>query len=160
MTDPVGKEAVPSIKWACLTQHHWAPSLAIQRAGARAWGAARDMHQGMDISTTYTDDVRGMRTTNWPAALPQRALLFDALAINSRFEQEVYFRSPYCLGFSAKHLRDTAARIWDAGAGIYIQTEDVLLMPGDELDDIVAAALRERKAAEMRDHRAKKAREG
>jgi hypothetical protein len=156
MTDPVDKTPQKSIKWAIVTLHPWLPERAMQVAGARAWGAKPDMLGTEDVSTTYVDDVRKVRTTNWPSKLPERAALIHALSIWKCPLDQVFFRSPLCVGFSEKHLTETVAAVWSMQAMVYVQTEDVLLRAGDDLAALIEAQTRERKTAEMRVYRAKK----
>ncbi|RWR30470.1 hypothetical protein D2T29_12425 [Sinirhodobacter populi] len=154
---PTGQDiSERAVKWASITLHPDLPSKAIQVGGARAWGAVADWLAGMDVSTTFTDDVMAIRTTKWTLHLEQRAALLDALSIAKSPLAQVFFRSPMCLGFSEKHLIETAEAIWATNAMIYVQTLDVLLRPGDSLADVIEPMERERKAAGTRRYRAKK----
>lgn len=145
------------IKWACITVHPSLPSKAAQIAGARAWGAHADWYADMDVSSTYTDDVSAAgRTTRWDDKLPMRDTLIAALSLQPGPHNQVFFKSPLCVGFSEKHALETLQRIFDQGALVFVQTEAALYRMGDDLDDLLEAVAREAKAATQRRYRANK----
>lgn len=153
----VENEAPASIKWACITLHPKLPSGAEQVAGARAWGAHEDWLGNMDVSTTYTDDVMKMkRTTRFSDKLPQRAALIAALHPGAAAPDQVYFRSPLCVGFSVAHARETIDAIWAKRALVYVQTLDLLLREGDDAGAVLEAVEREAKAKHQAEWRARR----
>lgn len=145
------------IKWACVTVHPSLPSKSAQVAGARAWGAHPDWLAGMDISSTYVDDVSAVgRTTRWDDKLPMRDALITALSIQPGPHNQVFFKSPLCIGFTEKHASETLARIFAESALIFVQTEAALYRAGDDISDLLDAVARDAKAATQRRYRANK----
>ncbi|KZL24247.1 hypothetical protein [Pseudovibrio sp. Ad37] len=146
-------------KWACITLHKWLPSKAQQIAGARAWGAHNDWLSGIEeVPTTFTDDIRDVKTTRWgddrwPAKLPNRATLIHALSKSEIPLDQVYFRSPLCVGISQKLALATINAIWDAKALVYVQTMDVLYKAGDDLEDFCTQLRKDIKASQNKDQR-------
>lgn len=144
-------------KWACITVHPSLPSKAAQIAGARAWGAHPDWLMGMDVSSTYVDDVSAVgRTTRWEDKLPMRDALITAISVQPGSQNQVFFKTPLCIGFTEKHAADTLERIFAHGALVYVQSEAALYRGGDDLGDLLDAVGREAKAAIQRRYRANK----
>lgn len=154
---PDDKVDQQACKWACVTVHPSLPSKAAQVAGARAWGAHPDWLMGMDVSSTYVDDVSAIgRTTRWDDKLPMRDALITALSVQPGPQNQVFFKTPLCLGFTEKHAADTLERIFAHGALVYIQSEASLYRGGDDLSDLLESVSREAKAATQRRYRANK----
>lgn len=144
-------------KWACITVHPSLPSKAAQIAGARAWGAHPDWLMGVDVSSTYVDDVSAVgRTTRWEDKLPMRDALITALSVQPGPQNQVFFKTPLCIGFTEKHAADTLERIFAYGALVYVQSEAALYRNGDDVSDLLEAVGREAKAAIQRRYRANK----
>lgn len=153
----IDREELKLIKWACVTLHPSLPSRAAQIAGARAWGADVDWFAGSDVSCTYVDDVSEVgRTTRWDDKLPRRDALVAALSIRPGPHNQVFFKSPLCVGFSEKHASETLARIFEQGALVFIQSEAALYVATDDLGDLLEAVARDAKAATQRRYRARK----
>lgn len=145
------------VKWACITLHPSLPSQAEQIAGARAWGAIEDWLSDMDMSRTYIDDVRTVaRTTNWQGKLPMREALITALSVTRTPRNQVFFKSPLCIGFSEKHAADTIEAIWRQNGLVFVQSQLALYREGDDLADLLDAVTREARAAMQRRYRARK----
>lgn len=143
-----------SIKWACITVHDSLPAKAVQIAGARAWGAHADWLGELAVSTTYVDDVTKLpRTTRYDDRLPKRAELLAVLHRDPPAPDQVYFRSPLCVGFGPAHARDTVSAFWKRGALVYVQTMDLLLRNGDDLAPLLAEVERESRLARQTDWR-------
>ncbi|GBQ86739.1 hypothetical protein AA14337_3402 [Acetobacter malorum DSM 14337] len=147
--------------------HEHLPPLEYQEGGARAWIRTVRAHEGPHGETgiaMYIDDAIGVRTTKWENKLPKRQEMFSDLSHETfdrvpgltpaSREKIVFFRSPLCIGFSKKHLETTIQSIWTAGAGVYVQTENILLLSGDNLAHLSDKMLREKRAASMRSYRA------
>ena len=149
---PVAAEANQQArKWACITVHPSLPSKAVQLAGARAWAG----YSSINASQIYADDVSEVgRTTRWEGKLPKRETLMAELAAQPGSRNQVYFRSPLCVGFSEKHAADTLAKIFAHDALVFVQSEAVLYRRGDDLTDLLDAVAREAKAATQRRYRA------
>lgn len=143
------------IKWACITVHPSLPSKAAQVAGARAWGAHADWLEGGDVSRTYVDDACAVgRTTRWDDKLPLRNTLISDLSVRPGPRNQVFFKTPLCLGFTEKHAADTLARVFAQGALVFVQSEAALYRDGDDLADLLDAVSRESKAVIQRRYRA------
>lgn len=154
---PDDKAEQKQIKWACVTVHPSLPSKSAQVAGARAWGAHPDWFAGMDISSTYVDDVSSVgRTTRWDGKLPMRDALITALSIQPGPHNQVFFKTPLCIGFSEKHAADTLAKIFAQSALVFVQSEAALYRGDDDLTELLDAVARDAKAATQRRYRAKK----
>lgn len=144
-------------KWACITVHPSLPSKAAQVAGARAWGAHPDWLMGMDVSSTYVDDASAVgRTTRWDDKLPMRDALITALMVQPGSHNQVFFKTPLCIGFTEKHATETLSKIFAQGALVFIQSEAALYRSGDDLTELLDAVAREAKAATQRRYRANK----
>lgn len=155
--EPDDKVLPKLIKWACVTVHPSLPSKAAQIAGARAWGAHTDWYAEMDVSSTYVDDVSKVeRTTRWDDKLPMRDALITALSVQPGHHNQVFFKSPLCIGFSEKHARETLEKIFAQGTLVFIQSEASLYRSGDDLGELFEAVAREAKAATQRRYRANK----
>lgn len=154
----VVKEAMKSRKRASVTAHRYLPPKEDQVEAARAWGVPVDRFPGVgEMSPLYVDDVRKLgRTTNWPSKLPMRAVMFRELALGLGPDDQVFFYSPLCVGFSEKHARDVIEAVWDKDHMIYVHTLEALYRKGDDLAGFFDLHSKELKAAQMRDYRSKK----
>lgn len=142
-------------KWACITVHPSLPSRAVQVAGARAWGAYPDWLGEGGVPRAYVDDVSTVgRTTRWDDKLPVRDELIAALASRPGPHNQVFFKTPLCVGFTEKHAADTLAKVFALGALVFIQSEAALYRHGDDLTDLFDGVGREAKAATQRRYRA------
>jgi hypothetical protein len=157
MDEDVAKAPPKLIKWACITLHRWLPSRSEQIAGARAWGAHEDWLDDVDVSTTFIDDATRLgRTTKFTDKLPERAALIAALHKDTAIPSHVFFRSPICVGFSAAHAQETIEAIWVRGALVYVQTLDMLLKEGDDIELIKQHVTRVSNAKHQADYRKRK----
>lgn len=149
------KTDLTPFKWACITVHSSLPSKAAQVAGARAWGAYPDWRMGLDLSSTYVDDVSKIgRTTRWDDKLPMRDALITALSVRPGPQNQVFFKTPLCIGFTEKHAAETLAKVFAQDALVFVQSEAALYRVGDDLADLLDAVSREAKAAAQRRYRA------
>jgi hypothetical protein len=157
MDEVVAKAQPKLIKWACITLHPWLPSRSEQIAGARAWGAHEDWLDDVDVSTTFIDDATTLkRTTKFTDKLPERAALIAALHKETAIPSHVFFRSPICVGFSAAHAQETIEAIWARGALVYVQTLDMLLKAGDDIELVKQLATRAANTKHQADYRKRK----
>lgn len=147
-------------KWAVVTVHPRLPSRGEQIARARAWGVTDVTIGRDDISALIIDEVAGVgRTTNWPKHLIERG---NFLATMSRLKpqgDEVWFCTPLCVGFSAKHARETISAVWEAGMLVYIHTVKnngpALYASGDDLTELLEMVEQEANASAVRVSRAR-----
>lgn len=109
------------------------------------------------MSSTYVDDVSTVaRTTRWDDKLPMRDALITALMVPPGSQNQVFFKTPLCIGFTEKHAADTLAKIFAQGAMVFVQSEAALYRGGDDLTELLDAVAREAKAATQRRYRANK----
>lgn len=109
------------------------------------------------MSRTYVDDASAVgRTTRWDDKLPLRYTLIAALSVQPGPHNQVFFRTPLCIGFTEKHAADTLVRIFAQGALVFVQTETALYRDGDDLADLLGAVSSESKAVIQRRYRANK----
>lgn len=94
-----------SNKFALVTLHPWLPSEATQIAQARTWGIPEQLLGRQDVSPVFVEDVRKVRTTNWPSKLPLRADFFKRMAALKSKGSQVFFTTRWRLG-SPKSTRD------------------------------------------------------
>lgn len=151
----VRKHDETPIKWACITLHERLPSKVDQIASARAWGAVADWLAGMEVSSTYVDDVRGVSTTNWPGKLVMRAALLTALSVTKSPRNHVFFRSPLCVGFTPKHAQETVEAIFAENALVYVGSLGLLFRSGDDMAEFYETVRLEMNAAHARLKRAR-----
>lgn len=157
----IRKEAPPkSNKFALVTLHPWLPSEATQIAQARTWGIPEDLLGGADVSPVFVEDVRKVRTTNWPGKLPMRADFFKRMAALKVKGGQVFFSTPLAVGFSEKHARHTLDQCFGIGLSVYIHTlkgnGSALFMPGDDMGEFIASVGAMANAAAVRATRARK----
>ena len=149
-----------SNKFALVTLHPWLPSEATQIAQARTWGIPEDLLGGADVSPVFVEDVRKVRTTNWPSKLPMRADFFYRMAKLKLPHGQVFFTTPLAVGFSQKHARHTLDQCFDIGLSVYIHTlkdnGSALFMPGDDMSEFIASVGALANAAAVRATRARK----
>lgn len=152
------KEAAKSRKRASITAHRYLPPKDDQVAAARAWGFAVVQFPGIgDVSSIYVDDVSKLkRTTNWPSNLPERAAMVRDLDYGLGTEDQVFFYSPLCVGFSEKHARDVIEAVWAKHHAVYVHSLEALYRKGDDLAGFFDLYGKELKTAQMRDYRSKK----
>ena len=148
---PVEKVSEKYPKTAVVTLHPYLPSEADQLAGARDWGLPELQNGGdgkkrLDI---WFDDVRNVRTTNWPSKLPAREVLLRQYRTVKLPNNEVYFANPLCVGFSEKHARDVLATIHGTGALAYVHDMQREFRPGDDLAPFFAEHKRQLKNAQQ-----------
>lgn len=144
-------------KWAIITLHPSLPSKTEQLARMRAWGIPESTLEGGDLSPMVVDDVRKQkRTTNWPAALPNRAIFLDGIRELKAEGEKVFFATPHCIGFGQAHARQTIEAIWAAGRQVYVHSLAALYIAGDDIDDLLAHVEREATTARVRRYRARK----
>lgn len=117
-------------------------------AGVRAWtGHFHSAHM-------YVDDVSEVgRTTRWEGKLQQRDALIAELCLQPGPHNQVYFRSPLCVGFTRKHAEHILAQIFAHDGLVYVQSEALLYRHGDDFSDLLEAVAREAKAATQRRYR-------
>ena len=109
------------------------------------------------MSRTYIDDACAVgRTTRWDDKLPRRDALMAALSVQPGPHNQVFFKTPLCIGFTEKHAADILARMFARGALAFIQSEAALYRNGDDLTDLLNAVRRESKAGIQRRYRANK----
>lgn len=109
------------------------------------------------MSRTYVDDASAVgRTTRWDDKLPLRDSLLAALSVQPGPHNQVFFKTPLCIGFTEKHAADTLARMFAQGALVFVQSEAALYRHGDDLTDLLDAVSRESKAVIQRRYRASK----
>lgn len=125
---------------------------------ARAWGVPAKRITGIgDVSALYVDDVRKVkRTTNWPSKLPERTQLLTDLALGLGPEDQVFFHTPLCVGFSEKHAQDVIEAVWGMDHMVYVHSLEAQYRKGDDLAEFFDLHGKELKAAQMRDYRSKK----
>lgn len=146
-------------KWAIITLHPSLPSLTEQLARLRAWGVPEKTLDGGDVCAMVVDDVRKQkRTTNWPAALKNRADFFAGLKTKDMKAtgEKVFFATPHCIGFGQAHARQTIEALWAADRQVYVHSIAALYVAGDDIEDLLVHVEREATTARVRRHRARK----
>lgn len=155
------KARPPVLKWAIITLHPSLPSEEEQLAGAFVWGLMSEKIGGeINVGPFTREDVRKVKTTNWPGQLPKRAA-FIARRAREREEGiegvEVFFASPLCVGFSKAHAEQTVRALWDAGCAIYVHLLAQTYREGDDIANLLQKVEREAQTAHTRLHRKRKA---
>ncbi len=146
-------------KWAVVTANERLPPVAEQIARARAWGVTESMLGRHDISALIRDDVIAVRTTNWADKLTERKAFLSAMATILPYGDQVWFCTPLCIGFSAKHAQDTIEAIWSCGMSVYVHSVKhngpALYVDGDDITDLLAMVASEQNAKAVRKARGK-----
>lgn len=136
-----------------ITLHRWLPGKGAQVAAARAWGIPELLFKKDDVSALWIDDVRKVKTTNWPAKLTERTdLIAQQKQVKGRGDS-VFFVNPLAVGFSAKHAKMVIEQVFENGHMVYVHDKARLYRAGDDLDDFYVEHQRQVKAAQMRDYR-------
>lgn len=123
--------------------------------GARDWGVLDQLSDGEEKSRPdiWRDDVRSVKTTNWPPHLIERKLLLASYANGWHPHDQVFFANPLCVGFSEKHARSVLEVIHGTGALVYIHDMGQEFRPGDDLGPFWVEHKRQLKNAQMKKHR-------
>lgn len=155
------KEGGFSGKWAIVTQHPWLPSRSEQVARARAWGVDESWLGKQDVSALVEDDVRKVgRTTSWPKHLPERTDFLERMRALRPIGDQIFFATPLCVGFSAKHAEATIRAVWEAGMLVYVHSVKdngaALYREGDDLGDFLDMVAKMANAAHQRGFRDRK----
>lgn len=157
---PSNEAPSKSNKFALVTLHPWLPGEAMQIAQARTWGIPEQLLGRQDVSPVFIEDVRNVRTTNWPNKLPLRADFFSHMAALKIPDAQVFFSTPLAVGFSQKHARQTLAQCFGIGLSVYIHTlkdnGSALFLPGDDMSEFIASVGALANAAAVRATRARK----
>ncbi|NIZ59851.1 hypothetical protein DL239_02545 [Sedimentitalea sp. CY04] len=140
-------------KAAVITLHPYLPSEDDQLAGARDWGLPGLEEKPQISRDIFRDDVRKIRTTNWPSKLPNRDVLLRVYRDSKVSEDEVFFANPLCVGFSQKHAQSTIEDIHRGEALLYVHDMRREFRPGDDLAPLWKEHLRQLKNAQMRQYR-------
>ena len=143
-------------KAAVITLHPYLPSEDDQLAGARDWGLPGLEGNPQISRDIFRDDVRKVRTTNWPSKLPNRDVLLRVYHDAKVPEDEVFFANPLCVGFSKGHAQSVVETIHGAGALVYVHDLQREFRPGDELDSLWIEHARQLKNAQMGQYRKQK----
>lgn len=155
------KAAPPVLKWAIITLHLSLPSQEEQLAAALVWGLKSEKLGGeISVGPFTLEDVRKVKTTNWPAQLPKRA----AFIARRKLEHEegiegvvVFFANPLCVGFSKAHAEKTIRDLWDAGCSVYVHLLARTYQAGDDLTEFLRRVEADANAAHVRLSRQRKA---
>lgn len=146
-------------KWAIVTANERLPAVGEQIARARAWGVTESMIGRADISALIRDNVVNVRTTNWADKLPERKAFLDAMSVILPQGDQVWFCTPLCIGFSAKHARETIEAIWSCGMQVYVHSVKhngpALYVAGDDITDLLAMVASEQNTTAVRKARGK-----
>lgn len=136
-----------------ITLHRWLPIRKLQIMAARDWGIPELQFKEDDVSALWIDDVRKVKTTNWPSKLPQRADLFDQQKQVKGRGDSVFFVNPLAVGFSAKHAREVIEQVFDNGHLVYVHSTGETYRKGNDLVEFFGAHRRMIKAAQQGDFR-------
>ena len=140
-------------QWAIVTDHERLPPIGEQIARARAWGVTEAELGRHDISAMIRDNVRGVSTTYWPNKLPERASFLASMATIQPHGDKVWFCTPLCIGFSAKHARETIEAIWSCGMQVYVHSVKhngpALYVEGDDITNLLAMVASEQNATSV-----------
>ncbi|TNE55188.1 MAG: hypothetical protein EP341_05405 [Sphingomonadales bacterium] len=146
-------------KWAIVTVNERLPSRGEQIARARAWGVTESILGRDDISALILDDVEGVRTTNWPKRLAERASFLSAMKKILPRGDQVWFCTPLCIGFSVKHARDTIEALWSVGMMVYVHSVrnngSAMYADGDDITELLEMVAQEANASAVRVSRAR-----
>lgn len=130
-------------KTAVIVLHPYLPSEAVQIEGAREWGLPElqnggDGKERLDI---WFDDLRKVKTTNWPSAMHQRDVFLRTYRSGKLPHDEVFFAHPLCAGWSKKMAAEMVETIHASEALIYVHDMGKELegrrefRPGDDMAD-------------------------
>ncbi|WP_167685397.1 hypothetical protein [Parasedimentitalea denitrificans] len=143
-------------KAAVITLHPYLPSEDDQLIGARDWGLPGLEEKLQVTRDIFRDDVRKIRTTNWPSRLPNRDVLLRVYRNSKVPEDHVFFANPLCVGFSKGHAQSVVEAIHGAGALVYVHDIRREFRPGDDLDPLWIEHARQLKNAQMGQYRKQK----
>lgn len=157
-----GENAAPPIlKWAIITLHPSLPDGEEQLAGAIVWGLRNGKLGGeINVGPFTWEDVRKVKTTDWPAKLPKRASFIARRKLEHEAGiegLEVFFATPLCVGFSKAHAGQTIRDLWDAGCAVYVHLLAQTYRVGDDIAELLQKVEREAQTAHTRLHRKRKA---